>query len=275
MAIYPPYLTTVKKLGETPLEALERLRIEKNIPKDVPLAYAGRLDPMATGALLILVGDECKVQERYHHLDKEYVFEVLLGTTSDTADVLGIVTPGARLTSELNLHTIAQELIGEITLPYPHFSSKTVQGKPLHMWTLEKRLHEIEIPLKRSTIYSLEHQQTYTHTADSLIQRVSEMINSIPPVTDPKKALGADFRRHDVRGSWQGLYMTQPEGIYTVHQFKCIASSGTYMRSLAELIGNRLGTGALALSIRRTRIGKYYGIPGYIGFWGKTYAKAD
>jgi tRNA pseudouridine(55) synthase len=272
---FPPYLTTLKKLGETPLEALERLRTEKGIPEHVPLAYAGRLDPMATGALLILVGNECKVQEKYHHLDKEYVFEVLLGATSDTADVLGIVAPGPRLTSELKTETIAQELVGDITLPYPHFSSKTVQGKPLHTWTLEKRLHEIEIPLKNSTIYSLKHTLTYTLTADALIGKVSEMINSIPRVTDPKKELGADFRRHDVRGSWQGLYLTEPEGVYTVHRFTCIASSGTYMRSLAELIGNKLGTGALALSIRRTKIGTYYGIPGYVGFWRKTFAKAD
>jgi tRNA pseudouridine(55) synthase len=270
----PPYLSITKKLGETPLEALERLRVREGIGPDVPLAYAGRLDPMATGALLILVGDECKVQERYHRLDKEYVFEILMEATSDSGDVLGIIsTLDSRPLSQPD--RVLHSLVGEITLPYPHFSSKTVQGKPLHTWTLEGRLGEIEIPLKTSTVYKLELIESYSLSAAELIKRVSTMINSIPTVIDPRKVMGADFRRHDVRNSWQKLYSAQPEKNYTIHKVKCIASSGTYMRSLAELIGKKLGSGALALSIHRTRIGRYVGIPGLLGFWIKTLAKVD
>jgi tRNA U55 pseudouridine synthase TruB len=267
----PPTYTIMKQLGETPLEALERLRRKEGIPLDVPLAYAGRLDPMATGKLLLLVGDECKEQERYHGLDKEYVFETLCGVHSDSGDVLGIVTPGKGPDPDTDLAQVCRGLCGTITLPYPHFSSKTVHGKPLHTWTLENRLHEITIPTKESVVYALRHERTYSLTATALIERVSAMINSIPAVTDPKKALGADFRRHEVRGSWQELYYADTERSYLVHQFRCIASSGTYMRSLAEVIGTRLGCGALALSIERTRIGRYRGIPGLVGFWTKTY----
>lgn len=267
----PQYITVEKEVGKTPLQALERARVLHSLPVELPLAYAGRLDPMASGKLLILVGDECKVQERYHHLDKEYVFEVLLGATSDTGDALGIISSGSNTITNEKLKEVIRELTGEITLPYPHFSSKTVQGKPLHTWTLEGRLSEIEIPLKESTVYSLKHLRTYTLTAAELVERVSKKITSVPPVTDPRKALGADFRRHDVRGSWQRLYVSAPDASYTVHQISCIASSGTYMRSLAERIGTRLGIGALALSIHRTRMGTYVGLPRYGGFWTKTY----
>ncbi|MCA9363758.1 hypothetical protein KC727_00880, partial [Candidatus Kaiserbacteria bacterium] len=84
------YATIEKRIGETPLEAAERLRVTLGLSADIPLAYAGRLDPMASGKLLVLIGDECKKQEQYHTLDKEYTFEVLFGVRSDTADVLGI-----------------------------------------------------------------------------------------------------------------------------------------------------------------------------------------
>jgi tRNA U55 pseudouridine synthase TruB len=40
--------------------------------------------PMASGKLLVLLGEECKHQENYHSLDKEYEFSVLLGIGSDT-----------------------------------------------------------------------------------------------------------------------------------------------------------------------------------------------
>lgn len=70
-----------KHIGETPLEALERFRREQGIAADVPMTYAGRLDPMAEGLLLILLGEECKNKEKYLGLDKEYEVEVLFGIT--------------------------------------------------------------------------------------------------------------------------------------------------------------------------------------------------
>src|SRR3989344_4155540 len=79
-----------KVLGETPLQALERLRVEKDFPHDLAMTYAGRLDPMAEGKLLILTGEDCKRRERYDGLDKEYVFEIAFGIESDTGDILGI-----------------------------------------------------------------------------------------------------------------------------------------------------------------------------------------
>ena len=266
------YFTVTKEVGETPLHALERARVIEHISASVPLAYAGRLDPMASGKLLILVGDECKVQERYHTLDKEYVFEVLLGVTSDTHDVLGIVefgTPRSSTNSEVK--NVLATLTGKITLPYPHFSSKTVQGKPLHMWTLEGKLDTITIPTKTSTIYSLTHIDVRSVDANTLDAEIRKKIASVETVTDERKALGRDFRRVDVLKSWESIVNGHPTQIYEIHTFRCVASSGTYMRTLASLIGKNLGTGALAYSIHRTKIGKYLNIPHVGGFFRKVY----
>lgn len=268
---HPRYLTIEKAVGETPLVALERLRKEHGISPSTPLAYAGRLDPMASGKLLILVGDECKRQEKYHALDKEYEVEVLLGVRSDTGDVLGIVeeTKSAHV-SELEARKVLRTLIGPITLPYPHFSSKTVRGKPLHVWTLEGRLGEIEIPEKTSRIYKLSFRSLRTVSRTDLLQNIREKIETIPPVTDPRKALGEDFRRDAVRRAWNAIEESRaPE--YQVLSFTCTASSGTYMRSLAERIAQRLGTCGLALSIHRTRVGKYLPLTSKYGFWTRSF----
>jgi tRNA U55 pseudouridine synthase TruB len=64
-----------KKVGETPLELINRIRIEMPELKDERLSYAGRLDPMAEGQMLILVGDENDNREKYLGLDKEYEAE--------------------------------------------------------------------------------------------------------------------------------------------------------------------------------------------------------
>lgn len=271
---HPPYLTIEKSVGETPLVALERLRSVHHIPSTVPLAYAGRLDPMASGKLLVLVGDECKKQEQYHAFDKEYQFEILLGIKSDTGDVLGILSAATKAPTyaEQTLTDTIKTFCGNISLPYPHFSSRTVKGKPLHTWTLEGRLDEIEIPVQHSHVYRLALTGIRTVPAQALYTYATEKIETIPQVTDERKALGADFRRTDVRASWQAWYKIHENETYQIASCTCIASSGTYMRSLAEAIGSKLDTPALALSIHRTKIGKYLPIiPHHVGIWTKSF----
>ncbi len=124
------YFLTYKPEGATPLETLESLRHEKEIGVDVPMTYAGRLDPMAEGLLLILVGDECKKKDEYLGLDKEYEVEILLGIGSDTGDILGLIKGKESLDFSKKLITedIIKEksklLIGRRSEKYPAYSSR-------------------------------------------------------------------------------------------------------------------------------------------------------
>jgi tRNA pseudouridine(55) synthase len=259
------YVVLEKAVGETPLSCAEAWRATRPDLADIPLSYAGRLDPMASGKLLVLIGEECKHQNDYHGLDKEYEFSVIFGISSDTQDVLGRLQTTADTNSTINrtissveLDVITNELIGELTFQYPLFSAKTVKGKPLHMWTLEGRLDEIEIPTRTSTIYELELIKIETKPKQEIIATALQKVNSIPEVTDPRKALGNDFRRKDVRADWQDMatdYSLPAE--YTIAHFRCTASSGAYMRTLATIIAEKLGNTGIAYRIHRTKIGKY------------------
>lgn len=267
------YVVIEKKVGETPLQCAENWRATQSPAlTDVPLAYAGRLDPMASGKLLVLIGDECKRQSKYHKLDKTYEFEVLFGVQSDSGDVLGLVEScDAPELSEAELKRVARELTGTVTLPYPKFSSKTVNGKPLHTWTLEGRLNEIEIPTYSATIYNLKLLELRTVPKADVVAAALEKIGTIPPVTDERKAIGNDFRRPDVFATWHNLN----GGVRPLHlqvaRFRCTGSSGLYMRTLAEVIAGEVGTCGLAYSIHRTHIGMYQPLPFGLGFWLKKF----
>lgn len=255
------YVVLEKAVGETPLSCAEAFRATRPDLVDIPLSYAGRLDPMASGKLLVLIGEECKHQADYHGLDKEYEFSVLFGISSDTQDVLGRLQTDSEFNSTVNstiVAKIAESLVGEITFAYPLFSAKTVKGKPLHMWTLEGRLDEIEIPTRTSTIYELELTDLKTLTRTEVADQALAKIETIPEVTDPRKALGNDFRRVDVRQDWDAIKNnTDLPETYAIAHFSCIASSGAYMRTLATIIAEKVGTTGLAYHIHRTRIGKY------------------
>lgn len=255
------YIILHKNVGETPLSCAEDYRQNHPGLTGVPMAYAGRLDPMASGKLLILLGDECKNQASYHNLDKEYEFSVLLGIESDSLDVLGRLNTCYREKDEVTteiISAVADKFVGAIELPYPKFSAKTVKGKPLHMWTLENRLDEIEIPTKQSTVYSLEITKIQTINRAEMVTQALTKVNSIPEVTDERKALGNDFRRVDVRNDWENIrnVSSLPNNFQIAH-FTCTASSGTYMRTLASLLAKELNTCGLAWSINRTKIGRY------------------
>lgn len=264
------YVTIEKKLGETPLDAVEKWRLAEGVSKDVPLAYAGRLDPMATGKLLVLIGDECKVQEKYHHFDKQYEFEILFGFSSDTQDVLGLATANSQTApTEETVRRTIDSLRGMHTFPYPLFSAKTVLGKPLHMWTLEGRLNEIEIPTRDMRVYSVHTLGFETVTASELRRRIFLKINSFPEVTDERKVLGRDFRRTEIRAEWDKL-LSDSHDTYIIASARATVSSGTYIRTLAEHVGKKLGTSSLAFSIHRTKIGTYFPILGS-GIWLKSF----
>ena len=184
---------------------------------------------------------------------------MLFGVQSDSMDVLGrLSTCAVPEITESMIHQAVIELVGTIELPYPHFSAKTVQGKPLHMWTLEGRLNEIEIPTKESKVYSLELTKVETKSRDEVATEARTKIDTIPEVTDERKALGNDFRRTDVRADWDNIKTDDslPDE-YLIAHFHCIASSGTYMRSLASLIGQNLNSCGLAWHIHRTNVGTY------------------
>lgn len=261
-----------KKRGETPLGAIEAWKKVRPAYAGVPASYAGRLDPMAEGKLLVLLGSECRRQKQYTKLDKEYEVEVLLDLATDTGDVLGLPGYSAQETypSKEAVRGALEGLLGTHTVPYPAFSSKPVNGKPLFMYALEGTLGTIDIPEHAETIYRAKLLSLKRVPSALLRERIAVSLATVPRSNEPSKALGADFRQDVIRGGWRTLLASIPEREFMVAKLRVACSSGSYMRTLAMRLGQRLGTSALALSIKRTRIGTYKTL-GPFAYWTRTY----
>lgn len=242
-----------KKIGETPLEAIEKFRAGNPEYKHEKLAYAGRLDPMAEGLLLVLVGEECKKRKNHEQLPKAYEFEIVFGISTDTYDIMGI---RGRIPIEASipakdrgrtLKQLAHTFIGKMNQPYPPYSSPRVNGKPLFYWAREGKLDEVKIPSKQIEVYSLEFMYPIEITTEKLAELAIDRISQVKGEFRQKEILKqwVDFAEHN---SNQKLYGAR---------FKITCSSGTYVRSIAHELGKKLKTGAIALSIKRTKIGDY------------------
>lgn len=242
-----------KNIGETPLQALERYRAGKGIQDGVPMTYAGRLDPLAEGELLILVGDECKHKEKYTNLDKEYEVEIVFGVETDTYDALGIASKAmdslkdsaysdaVEALEKLEVSTYA----GTFQQEYPPYSSRTVDGVALHELARSDKLPE-EMPTKEVTIYEIEELRRERILGLELEARILDKVDLV----------NGDFRQEEIRRRWNAVLDDGITGgeLFDIVTIRVKCSSGTYMRSLAYRMGKDVGMGAIALGIKRTKI---------------------
>jgi tRNA pseudouridine55 synthase len=263
-------LNIYKPIGKTPLEVINQLRIAFPEYKDEKISYAGRLDPMAHGVLLLMVGEAASERDKYLSLPKTYTFEVVFGMATDTYDVLGMIQPPLRharldlgsrslLDSSLrwndgkeksNVNLIVNSFvnghIGKQLQLYPPYSSKTVQGKALFQWAKEGKLDEIELPTHEIEVYDFKLLSLGDITKLRLKSLVLENIGLVK----------GDFRQEKIQEQWKGWLQASNQSSFQTASFEITCSSGTYVRSLANELGKEVG-GAIAIDIKRTKVGEY------------------
>ena len=116
--------------------------------------HAGTLDPFATGLLLLLSGRSTKLTPRLVGLDKRYLTEIDLRARTSTGDPEGEVVEALEPPAEAELERRLATLRGEIELPIPAASAVKINGE--RAYALARRGVEVEMPLRRSTVYELD-----------------------------------------------------------------------------------------------------------------------
>lgn len=232
-----------KKDGQTPLQAVEDFRRKNKEYKSVKMTYAGRLDPMASGLLLVLAGEEVKNKEKYLGLDKEYEFEVLFGFATDTYDILGKVKYSTILTNfridlEKKIKNNLKFFRGKIRQKYPPYSSKT--------WQQARTGSLKETPAREVQVKSLKFLELIKISPKTLLKNIEKRI----------KKVEGDFRQKEILKIWR-KELQQGESLLGIAKFRAKVSSGTYVRGIANDLGKKIGIPALAYSIKRTKVGKW------------------
>jgi len=242
-----------KELGQTPLEAINVFKERHNSRKDreyeiTKISYAGRLDPMAKGLLIALTNELCNQQNDYHNLEKEYYFDVIIGFSTDTLDILGVIKNISESTIDIDdsiIDTINKHVLEIKHQEYPHYSSVRVNGKPLWQWAKEGKLDTLKIPSKEVKIYMFDFINQTELTETELKQQIFRQISSLK---------SSNFRQTEIIEKYNDVF-NNPNKIYKVLKFRALVSPGVYIRTLTETIGNILGVKTTAMNITRTKIG--------------------
>jgi tRNA pseudouridine55 synthase len=142
-----------KPSGPTSFAVVSRVRRLCRIPK---AGHAGTLDPLASGVLLVLLGQATRIARYLEALPKEYEADVRLGVETETDDLEGRVisekpVPGLTKGEVVNL---LESFTGEIEQVPPKFSALKKGGVPLYK--LARQGRQVEPDPRRVFIYGLE-----------------------------------------------------------------------------------------------------------------------
>jgi len=106
----------------------------KRLAKASAVGHWGTLDPTAAGVLVLAVGRATRLLPLLPHDRKQYVFELVLGTKTDSGDRTGQVIQSAHVPADwrLRLRLALTALLGAIKQTPPMYSALKVEGRPLY-----------------------------------------------------------------------------------------------------------------------------------------------
>lgn len=120
------------------------------------IGHTGTLDPMASGVLVLCLGQATRLVEYYQGHDKVYTARVTLGTNTDTYDALGQVTetqPVGTLAADA-VEAVLAGFRGEISQRPPVYSALKQGGESLHRKA--RRGEAVAVEARPATVHHLE-----------------------------------------------------------------------------------------------------------------------
>ena len=183
------------------------------------VGHTGTLDPLATGLLVILVGQATRMAQFLAADDKEYIADVRLGMSTPTYDAASLPPgvrypiPDVRYPMNADIEAALDRFRGSFRQLPPPYSAKKIAG--VAAYEKARKNEAVDLKPVPVTVRTLERVGTL-----DIGHRVSD--------------IGRDLLR-----------------------LRVVASAGFYVRSLAHDLGQALGCGAHLEALRRTRVGRF------------------
>jgi tRNA pseudouridine55 synthase len=206
--------------------------------------HTGTLDPLATGLLPICLGEATKFSSYGIDAPKEYIATIQLGITTSTYDVEGEVLTQTKVDiSKDQILEVLNGFIGQISQIPPIYSAIKLNGKALYKYARENI--EVDIAPRIVTIESIEFLEFLANDTYSTYLNSGLGEGAKKRTTCTQKYIRSEFSTHD------NVQDSKTKSIFVI---KVRSSKGTYIRSLAFDIGQKLGCGATLKALKRTEV---------------------
>ena len=243
--------------------------------KNLKVGHAGTLDPLATGVLLLCIGNACKKAQELQDTDKEYVAGVCFGATTASYDLEKEVESGFSLdgVSPEALSQVLEAMKGAREQVAPLFSAKMVGG--VRAYELARKMHRAGEALDEAAEELLRVNNIVL--SDLELLRWDETCPAVE--TEHSRDSGACGTRGQGEDAGQSAACGTGDGCGTggakghnpnsrinvaevpaglpEATIRVGCSKGTYIRALARDLGEALGSAAFLTSLQRSASGKF------------------
>jgi tRNA pseudouridine55 synthase len=200
-----------KPKGWTSFDAVNKVRrliqySDLNVTgkKRFPVGHTGTLDPLATGLLVLLLGNYTKRAPGLTKLEKTYEVTMRLGQTSTTGDEEGekIIISDTQPTSK-EVEAVLGQFVGDIMQTPPIYSAIKINGQRAYKLAREGKEVQMEArPAHIEYIQGIEYQ--YPFVRFNTLVSSGTYIRSL--VEDAGKVLGTGAYMSDLRRTTVGQF---------------------------------------------------------------------
>lgn len=246
--------------------------------KNLKVGHAGTLDPLATGVLLVCIGNATKKAEELQNHDKEYIAGITFGATTPSYDLekeIDRMFPYGHVTEEA-VRKALPDFLGEQEQIAPLFSAKSVDG--VRAYEMARKLYRDRhsSPGNAAISPAAGTAAAMDTAAENLIRAARINIPDISLLefhpegkTPAAEAADAGERQDGPGRSTSGedagedrrnlrINVTDNSRLHLPEALvRITCSKGTYIRAFARDLGEALGTGAHLSSLIRSRSGEF------------------
>src|SRR5437763_975391 len=222
-----------KPAGWTSHDVVARAR---RVLKEKRVGHTGTLDPFATGVLVLLVGRATRLAQFLAGAEKEYEATIRIGYATTTGDLTGVRRDDVNTADEMNDVDTADEM-NEGAGVCADIGREKIEA------ALAQLRGEIEQVPPMYSAKKVGGKKLY-----ELARQGREIGREAVRVRVEVFEIVADEVGGFLRGNGDGTCDVRA---------RVVCSAGTYVRALAESLGEHLGAGAHLAALRRTRAGSF------------------
>lgn len=240
----------------------------------VKMGHGGTLDPLATGVLVVGVGNGTKKLQNYlQGTEKRYEAEALFGASTTSGDVEGeVLTKNAssHITKE-SLTEIPEKFTGHLKQTPPIFAALKMDGKPLYEYARQNLPLPRPIEPREVQIYDLkisddsltrDHSYEFIKSTEVEGESLEEALSNNPTLNDNTLYFSKEYTEKQGKTD-EAFNVEKPlpaDGSEKVDNYKApllhfvaSVSSGTYIRSLISDIGKAVQSSAYMVKLIRLK----------------------
>ncbi|HIT21564.1 MAG TPA: tRNA pseudouridine(55) synthase TruB [Candidatus Scybalousia intestinigallinarum] len=121
------------------------------------IGHTGTLDPLASGILVLGIGNGTKIIDLLTNQEKEYIAEAVIGVLTDTLDITGnILRKEKKQIPTKQIEETLHSFLGEYDQEVPLYSAIHVQGKRLYEYARNQETQNLILPKRRVNILAIK-----------------------------------------------------------------------------------------------------------------------